>query len=180
MGNPHWRWLRFEHAKAHLVSAGLVSVIVADMKARDCVLESNEPIVEFSIDMPGMCRTDRPIETFRFMGLSVSMPTEDVASFAAEAGTLEPRGTGGRQYFKLHGFHRCWVLSDAQRRLLLARLLRMTPAAEAKTQVFYADKQSPAEALREAAAKGTGRPVETMPDLGGHKLDRFFGAKGQT
>lgn len=173
-GPVKWKFVTFEGALPHLIGSSLVKAIVADLEARDCTVRKIADCADWSIDMPGMCRTDRPWEKFRFLGLDpVAIPSEDVASFIVQLEGLKERTSNGRRYYKLHAFMRCWVLRPSQYSKLLATLRGIVPKAEQAARAFYADKKPASQVLREANAKAIGVPVEQIPDCGGHKNDRL-------
>jgi len=174
-GTPvKWKFVTFEGALPHLIGASLVKAIVADLEARDCKLKKIADCSDWSIDMPGMCRIDRPWEKFTFLGLDpVAIPSEDVLAFVEQLENLKERTSNGRRYYKLHAFRRCWVLRPSQHAKLLKMLRARGLKAEQTAAAFYADKKPASEVLREANAKAQGLPVEQIPDCGGHKNDRF-------
>jgi hypothetical protein len=175
-----WKWIGFEDAKHHMVCASLAPAIKADLKARGHLPTKEQDAKTFGIDMPGMILVGRPFDEFKVCGLKVSIPCEDMATFILAVEKLEPRTQGTKTYYKLHGFLRCWVLTPHQKSVLLAQLKSRVLKAEDRACKFLAGRKSPAMMLREVAAKASGQPIESIPDLGGHRLDRFFGERGES
>jgi hypothetical protein len=172
-----WCWVQFENAKSHFVCAGLLRDLLAEMKDRGVLFQSvmmDTDCVTF--DMPGMIVGARPWESFDFFGLTLEIPCEDVATFITQLRGLELRRFARSvAYYKLHGLHRCMVLTPPQRDALQSMLMKRVMLAEQRAHAFYAGQQPVSEILREANAKATGRSVDEVPDLGGHKNDRFHG-----
>lgn len=171
-----WLWCVYDNTPGVMVSAGLHHRFAAVMKRVGKSLwqggsKANPHYAkEMFIDEPGMCATDRPLEEFDFLGLKLTIPSEDIASFIRRIDGLVPN----EGWYELHGFHRCIVLTDWQRTVLRRLLWDRLLVAEQRAHVFWADKKSPGELLREIAAKASGQPLEEIPDLGGHKADRFI------
>ncbi len=177
-----WLFLVFDEAIPHLCPKSRTRVVQDNMLVRGSPLISSRPCKDFSIDFPGMVAIDRPIETFNLFGLKVEIPSEDIASFIEQLESLEPRMSNPDkaswfQYYKLHGFLRAWVLTPSSREELLKTLKGRLQTAELRSKVFYFDRKLPSQVLREAAAKASGQPIENIPDLGGHKVDRFVNMK---
>lgn len=168
-----WKWLMFEGAIPHMVPNELVDVIVADLERRGCPLEEKREGTHLFIDQPGMVCTTRPNEEFELRGLDLEIPSEDFGDFLGQLAELKLRDG---QYYKLHGFHRCIVLTPALKDELQLRLAQLYPTAEARAIEFYAGRKVPSEVLKEANRR-PGEKVEDMPNLGANKLDRFK-AKG--
>lgn len=180
-----WKWLIIPGWLSHGVPVYLVQSLLDDLRARQkdpsAELEYTETdTVSCAIDYPGMICVDRPWSTFKIDGLTIEIPCEDVASFYSQLKDLPPRefkegkGMGvGMTYFKLKGFCKCLVLTPDIRVELLEALAAGMSEAEAKATAFWADRKAPSDILREAAAASSGLPLEKIPDLGGHKVDRF-------
>lgn len=174
-----WKWVIFDGAIPHMCSPSLVDVIVADLERRGCpVSEVQDGDGKFTIDMPGMVAVKRPWEDFEFDGLELSIPCEDVDTFVVYIGEdLKERGGEGGRYYKIHGWHRCLVVTPEQRGRLLAVLRDRLPTADRRAREFYATMKPMSQVLREANAAANNVPVEQIPDCGGHKNDRFHPKK---
>ena len=133
----HWRWIQFEHAIPHCVPKSLASTIIKDLTNRDCAVEKNAPVTEVSFDMPGMCLQSRPVAVFPFQGLTVHIPCEDISAFHGQVRAAAVRGDDRRPYYKIHAFHRAWVLTPHQRLLLERKLKSLEPAAIAKAEAHF-------------------------------------------
>ena len=181
MSTRKWHWIILRGAKAHMVCAGLLRQLLVEMTGRDCEIESAKLVGKGGVmfDMPGMIRVDRPMEAIPFLGTTLHIPSEDIATISGQLSDLPRRmfkcadGSPGYPYFKLHGFLRCLVLTPSQRTLLLRLLQERVADAEAKAKSFYADKAPMSQVLREVAAHVSKSPIESIPDLGGHRTDRF-------
>jgi hypothetical protein len=165
-----WKWLIFEGAIPHMVPDELLDVIVKDLESRGCPLSEKREGMYLYLDQPGMMCTTRPNEELELRELDLEVPSEDFSAFLGDLSELKLREGG---YYKLHGFHRCIVLTPALKKELLRLMAERFPTAEARAMEFYAGRKLPSEVLRDIAAKQTGKPVEEIPNLGGNKLDRF-------
>lgn len=188
-----WKWLIIPGWKSHAVPVYMEHAVVEDLQRRTPEeVGSDEPLTVESkyttscfIDEPGMVAMDRPTTVFVIDGLSITIPCEDVATMAAKLERAKPRTfeTGGLaeglSYYKLHGFCKCIVLTPDQRYLLLEQLHARVAECELQASAFYATRKTPGEALREANASALGIPVEDVPDIGGHKHDRFRARVGK-
>lgn len=161
--------------RSHLVCTELEALLIADMAVRapGVAVVSVIDKADDGINMPGMIIVTRPNETFVLDGLELEIPCEDVRDILNRLERLPLRHFGEVPYYKLHSFLRCTVLTPAQRDAFMAMLRERVFVAERKSEVFYEGRMLPSEALRVAAAKVTGVAVEDVPDLGGHKVDRF-------
>lgn len=168
-----WRALRFYGAKNHIVPSHLVQEIIDDLLARKCELESSEPITECGIDQPGMLAVGRPCVSFDLNGLEIDMPCEDVATFLLHTDGYKLRGN----YYKVHGWLTCVVMTPAQFKQYRAVLARELPDSEQRAAEFWAGRAVYSEVLRETAAKLSGTPLDKIPNLGGNKADRFKAPK---
>lgn len=173
------KWITFFNGKSHLVCDDLANFVISDLENRGAGLRSSEEISgkEVAFDMPGMVCVDRPWENFSFMDVRLTIPSEDVASFMLDLERLPLRdfsqGDITIPYYKLHGFCKCIVLTPEQRSELINLLRARVAKAERAAEEFYAVTKAPSEVLREVAAKVNSQPLEEIPDLGGHKVDRF-------
>jgi len=182
----NWRWLIIDGWKSHAVPEYLEGCLVTSLHARqapedDHAEVQSTPLVSMSIDQPGMVVMTRPWMTFHIDGLDIEIPCEDVLSFLSQLNEAKPREFGhekagafkGLTYYKLHGFHRCIVLTPDLKMMLTEALEAGLAEAEAQATAFYADRKLPSEILREANAAALGKPIEEIPDCGAHKQDRF-------
>lgn len=185
-----WKWLKIDGWKSHAVPAYLGHTLIADLRARrnEEIEYEEQDTTNVAIDMPGMIAVDRPWMDFELDGLTVEMPCEDVLAFWSELKNLRSRefthGTGmgvGMTYYKLHGLYKCIVLTPDLRFQLLEALADKTAQAEMEATAFWAGRKLPAQVLREAAALTSGKEIDQIGDMGGHKQDRFhtvIGKKG--
>lgn len=179
-----WRFHIFDDCKtkAHLVPASLERSLIADLKSRNINTAAVIKTVTTSgLDSAGcMVHQNRPWEDLTLPGLEFHVPSESVVTFWDRIRALPLRVFADRQlreYYKLHDHLRCVVLKPAHKAHLEFQLAQRMAEAEKRAAVFYADKMSPAEVLRDVNAKAAGVPVEKMPDFSGrdgHRLDRFF------
>jgi hypothetical protein len=182
-----WKWLLIDGWMSHAVPAYLVQTLVDDLAGRP---ESEgkvpevvaEDITRFSIDRPGMAAMGRPWMDFYIDGLHISTPCEDVVTFIGKLKKRPMRtwdkGTTryvGANYYKLHGFNRCIVLTPDLRFDLIEALEAKIENAEAQATAFYADRKPLGQVLQEAnaIAHGLDRDAYKDQDFGGHKNDRF-------
>lgn len=183
MTRPIWRFHRFDEGlKAHFVTAGYERALLDDLKARAHNIKATvREITECGLEWAGcMVHADRPWESIDIGGLEVHIPCEDVIDALDRVRKLPLRwfaGKTARSYYKLHDIWRCLVMRPHEKGRLEAEIVRLQVSAEQRALVFYADKVSPAEALRGANAHSAGVPPEQMPDFSGadgHRIDRFF------
>lgn len=172
-----WRWLMFEKEEhfvtPHAARGRVRDAVVAELEFRGCALTEDRDLPKFNIDQPGMICTTRPVEHFRFFGLEMEIPSEDIGAFVLQLQELKPRTIGDVTFYKLHGFIRCLCLSVNEYGNLLVLLQNRLPDAERRASEFYAVRKLPSEVLREAAAASTGQDLKDIPNLGANKCDRF-------
>ena len=182
-----WKWLIIDGWKSHGIPAYLVGTLIDDLNARaeaegQPVAFEAKDTIHCAIDQPGMCYTDRPWMTFQIDGLAVEMPCEDVFDFVQQLKKLPKRtwkhGESqfvGADYYKVHGFHRCLVLTPDLHAQLLAELEAGLQEAEARATAFLADKKPAWQVLQEANAIAAGKDKDAYKnvDFGGHKNDRI-------
>lgn len=176
-----WRWLLFSKEDfmilPHAARGKVRDYVVWDLEQRGCALVEDNDLVKMNIDQPGMVAMDRPWESFQLDSLTIEMPCEDIATFVLQLESVRARPIPGTSplvnCYKLHGFHRALCLDDDDRASLLQQLRDRLPSAEARAAEFWAGRKLPSEVLREAAALTSGQPLESIPNLGGNKQDRF-------
>jgi hypothetical protein len=191
-----WKWLIIDGWKSHGIPAYLQQTLLDDLSEReeqkghgDLEFEAKDTTT-CGIDMPGMVAMNRPWMTFQIDGLSIDIPCEDVLEFIEQLKAAPMRtwtkGTTeyvGSSYYKLHGFHKCIVLTPDLRAELLTQLESNLEEAEAQSKAFWADRKLPSQVLQEANAKAHGLEIDAYKnvDFGGHKHDRFqkLGKKGE-
>lgn len=167
-------------ALPHVVSLPLSSLLVHDLEERGAgAVDKIEPVKEVFLDMPGLVAVDRPIEEFWVydpkLGLKVLIPSEDVQTFVRRMAVLPRRRFFGHtDYYKIVARNRVLVLEPRYFDSLFNDLKEREARAEERATVFYRDRPSPAQVLREANAKATGIPIDQLPDLSGDKLKRFY------
>lgn len=129
--------------KGHACPNVLLSELLADIRARllahdpqaDLQPVFNEPITEYGLDCPGMVMADRkwediPVEP----GFTLGFPYSDFGFFLQVLEELSPRTfvPGGQQYFKLHGWMHCVVLTPDQRQTVLEYMRAHAAAVQVK------------------------------------------------
>ncbi len=182
-----WRFITFTDykTKCHIAPASLVPALLADLKDRGHDIAATIKDIKMTgFEQGGMVHTQRPWETLMLDGLKINFPSEDVLWSLErlrryEVRTFKPVGRGklSRPYYKFHDHVRCLVLKPHHYDALETDLSAVLAQAETKAAVFWADKKSPAEVLRQANAKSAGVPVDQMPDYAGtagHRVDRFI------
>jgi hypothetical protein len=160
---PGWKWVVFDGAVSHMVPNELRDIIVIDLERRGCAFGWENEGKTLFLDQPGPIATTRPVEKFVLDGLELEIPSEDVGHFTLELAEMSIRGGC---YYKLHGFHRCIVLTQALRDELLLKLREVLPSAEARAAEFWAGRKTPAQVFRQAA----GVPEEVVSA----KIDEYF------
>lgn len=185
MTTTKWIWCPFmdlgedgHMTKPHLVPSSLRPALLADLRDRGSNVNHTPKVsTEFNIDEPGMIAVGRPWEDFRLPGLSISIPSEDCATFLLRLSALEGRRfANGLAYYKLHAWNRCMVLRPWHLISLEAQMKGSLASAELRARVFWADRETPAQVLRKVNAKTANVPIEQMPDYSGpsgHRVDRF-------
>jgi len=169
INNSGWVCLSFTGAtwKPHVLPAKWRHLLVSDLRRRDPgpavsgKLEiAAKPTTEIFLDLRDPCYADAPDETVDCYGLSVSMPSEFVATFAQDLERAPLRhfqvGRGRVSYYKLHSGYGCLVLSEGQRNDLLIKLQNLTSNAEERARAFYESKKPINQVLAEANQVATG------------------------
>lgn len=119
-GNP-WTWARFDDAKPHAVHRSLVEGLIVDMEGRGCTIEAAEGIDSISFDLPGPIIIGAPQRTFKVDLLKIEIPCDDVPVIYSKLCDLPARHFyDGSEYYKLHGFLRCLVMTPQQKEMLEA------------------------------------------------------------
>lgn len=139
-----WAKVKFNDAKLHIVSTDeLFPALLRDMEGRAHAMRESlflDPGTIVMFELPGIVTMGRPLETFRFDGMVLVVPCEDVACLRIMLDESEPRvfEYEGQQitYHKIHGYQRCLVLSPSQREELSAMLAAAEPAATARGWEF--------------------------------------------
>lgn len=145
---------------------------------------------QLNMDAGGMWAVGQPIEKFQIGRLELSIPSSDLDAMIARVEKLQVRyfiTTGAPAktqryaipgvdvpYFKLHERFKCLVMTPHQHKRLLANMKARLLEADRRAKTFWASRMSPAEVLRQAAAKATGTPIGRIGDLGGHNVDRHL------
>lgn len=187
MTRPIWRNLIFTKpnddsttTKTHVVPASLQRHLVADLISRGMSEPSERKDVRSTgWDNPGMIHADRPWEDFQLPGLTFSIPCEDVVdalerlkglkmrTFIATSRGLE------HHYFKLHSWGHCVVMKPEHHIMLETQMAARLPKAIETARIFWADKQSPNQVLRQVNAKLANVPIEKVPSTP-HPVERYI------
>lgn len=114
-----WWFVEFEGAKGHFVPSALVSGIIADMAAREFVEDGMKPVREVFLDRGGPIIFDSPTEVVSIDLLRIELFSDSVGEFLCQSKKLPLRKTpGGDEYYKLHEWHTCLVLTVTQKAAL--------------------------------------------------------------
>ena len=107
------------HGNTHLVSKDRLAQLVQDLVTRGVppeVVEVLEVDGPWTFDMPGMVWNGRHMMDFKIDTFEIEIPAHDVGSFLIQIRKLPLRKfADGTEYYKLHAFSRCLVLSPDQR-----------------------------------------------------------------
>lgn len=149
-----WKWLVIDGWKSHGVPSYLVHSVLEDLTARAVKDHGMEPgtllsyeeqeVTSAYIDEPGISITNMPTMDFKVDGLTIEMPVHDVGVMRsqlrnARRRTFSEHGKGlgaGMDYYKLHGFCRCLVLTPDIRSILLEQMDARVDEAEAIADAF--------------------------------------------
>jgi len=117
--------------KSHYCPSDLADGLVEDLESREADIRFIESTDKGYIDLPGMCMADRPMEEVVLGEFRLSIPSQDFASMLSRLKAAPLRKfADGSEYFKLHGFHQCLVVSPEQRDELIRIMDEMVADAE--------------------------------------------------
>lgn len=130
-----WAWVEHPGYKGHYCPRKLAAPLLAELgnrRNRDYPERGGdgkiEPISEGGIDLPGMIMVDRPIEKIKIDTFTLSMPSQDFHEFFRELKFVHKRAfADGQEYYKIHGWLQCVVLTPEQRDLVLQAMADMLP-----------------------------------------------------
>ena len=133
------KWLRasFIDWKFHYCSADVLESLAADAQKRFAgSFIDAEPVSDGAfLERPGMVLANRGYQHLHFDGLDLTIPVLDFTHFQQKLSALEPRlFPDGSQYYKLHSWLHCLVLTPEQRRLCLEAMVAAAPEAEARAE----------------------------------------------
>lgn len=119
-----WSHFRFARAKAHYVSEGLRAGLMTEASERQFGFIKETSVFDGSIDLPGMIWAHRGYEVIDMPGeLKLSIPYSDAFYFRMKLEKAPPRTfADGSQYYKIHGWLVCVVLTPFERDYLLSHL----------------------------------------------------------
>ena len=140
ISNTKWTGVRSLTLKYHYCPSSLLPDLLVDLKERYGEECETKPITTGLIDLPGMIMTDRPIEELEVDGFTLKIPSQDFEVFAGRLFKLTPRRfNSGKEYYKLHGWMQCLVLTPSQHAALLSLMDKMLP--EVSKRGKEADKE---------------------------------------
>jgi hypothetical protein len=123
------------HGSTHLVSTDRIEQTVQDLVDRGVPAEAVEVLevdAPWTFDMPGMIWNGRTMLDFKVDTLELKIPAHDLGRFITNIRKLPLRTfADGTDYYKLHAFSRCLVLSPDQRAGLQRLMEEAYPDAEA-------------------------------------------------
>lgn len=181
---PEWRSIRYVNSRGFIVPSHLADIVhdmlrkadppavidhewssffaASGARAASSALGYHDQIVAHAyVDAGGMCTTNRPRERFELPGLRIEIPSEDLSFFHRQLRGQVPHRHGERTFYLMFGWlDRCFVFTERMRERFLAMLEARMPDAEVRCRVFYANRKTAQEVLREQNEK-RGAP----PDL---------------
>lgn len=182
-----WVFVRFRNGMDHCVEADLAPMILLGMSlvedppawVRNARMPEDErdlrpfpddapvaPIVELSMDLPGIVYMDRPWEEVEFQGLKLCIPSEDLATLTRHWSKRAADDYCGIPFYRfIANDWRCLVLLPHQRGALLALLEARCDAAETRAEQFYKTRDTPQTAFRKInEAHGVPKNAEIYGD----------------
>ena len=120
---PQWKFLITYRGPSHFVPPDLADLTLQDLTARGAPPEIKSTPSGF-FDLPEcFVSCDRKVFTVELDGLTLEMPCAQWGEILTKLKRLaERRFDDGTPYYKLHGFHKCIVLSPAHRDSMLAQM----------------------------------------------------------
>lgn len=158
----HWvydgAWRNEAEWKSHAIPDAIFTPIMDSLHERGFLHYDVEEIVDYmTFDLPGMAFVDREEMSIEVDGLTLVIPCCDWQYIHAKLSQLKVRTDAAVPYYKLHGFHRCLVLTPEQRYTMLQQMSAKMAEASA-----YADVE--ARRFNEAFAGSDMAAVADGPD----------------
>lgn len=109
--------------KGHFCSEDLVQTISDEMYSRGLhqvtqILDRESALV----DLPGMVLADRSYEQFDVGSFSLTIPSTDVDAFYSELTQARLRTINDVEFYKIHGWVHCVILTPEQRKSVLEQM----------------------------------------------------------
>lgn len=134
-----WHWLTYQNAVTHAVSETLLASHKREARRRGFREDDGSGTLDrLGFSLPGMAIQGEPWEVVRVDGLAISVRGHDFGSVLGELRGLKRRKfADGKQYYKLHGFHRAIVLTAAQRQELERAMSAVVDEVDARATAFW-------------------------------------------
>jgi len=123
-----WAVVLFAGYKTHFCPSELAGDLIADIEARGGETVEMKETKEGRADLPGIVSTNRVWEDIEIGEFKLGFPSLDFEYFMEELGRTPLRKFGsGKEYYKIHGWLHCVVLTPEQRIAVLAKMAEMLP-----------------------------------------------------
>ena len=139
----HWNWIRYDNGLNHATPYDLIGAVQEDMRQRTPpgILRDVSLIDGITIDRPGMCCMDRPIEKFEFLNLSICIPCDDLLGLVSLWNEVPAVTSLGKTFHRFVGHPwRCLVVASMYRDGLLDLLRARVSSAEARAHEFFVQR----------------------------------------
>ena len=135
---PVTEWLLYVTGgwKPHWCPIELLAGLMQDAGAHGKPQGFFEPAHHGVVDLPGMIMADRTYQDFDLGGFTLSIPTEDIEHYYDKIRYNPLRTFGdGKEYYKIHGWLHCVVLTPSQRKELIGMIEVVLPAARKQSKI---------------------------------------------
>ena len=118
-----WVVLRQAGTKSHFCHRDMVADLTVDLMSRFKEEVEVRGAVQGVIELPGMCMSDRPWEDIVVEDFKLQIPSQDFGYYRAilEKSSLR-KFANGKEYYKIHGWMTCVVLSPKQREEVMKQM----------------------------------------------------------
>lgn len=124
-----WSGVMFGGFKTHFCPNELVSQLVADIISRGGEVIDIKSVTQGWADLPGMVLADRPWEDIQLKNFKLGFPSQDFEHFLRELNNANVRKfADGSEYYKLHGWLHCIILTPDQYVQVMLKMDEMLPA----------------------------------------------------
>lgn len=109
-------------SKPHFIPTEMFDDATEELVKRfDATIDSVKDVTSATIDLPGMIMADRSYVDFDLGGFTLSIPTTDIDFYYKEL-QGKVRAVNGKQYYKLHGWIHCIMVTPKQRDAMLQKI----------------------------------------------------------